>query len=116
MFVITEKAATQFLNAKQEIPEEGIALRLFARRQENGMAYNMGFDTPKEEDISYNIAGVPVVVDQETDKNVAGMMIDFGEHEGAEQFIFANPQDKDPETCGSTKGDDACGTGGCSCG
>lgn len=115
MFMITEKAAAQFSAALADMNEEGLALRLFARRAEKGMAYNMGFDQPKDGDIRYLISGIDVVVDAETDEHVTNMMIDFGDHDGQDQFIFANPQDVDPETCGSTQGADSCGTG-CSCG
>ncbi|OGG94091.1 MAG: hypothetical protein A2527_09585 [Candidatus Lambdaproteobacteria bacterium RIFOXYD2_FULL_50_16] len=115
MFVITQRAAEQFLAALQEMPEEGLALRIFARRAEKGMAYNMGFDKAQAGDLEYQISGINVVVDPETDHNVTDMMIDFGQLDGAEQFIFANPQDQDPETCGSTAGSSSCGSG-CTCG
>ena len=120
MFMITEKAAEKFQESLSQIGDTGLFLRVAARyHSEQGMVYNMGFDRPQQEDITYQISGLEVCLDAETDTNITGMMIDFGEHEGVEQFIFLNPQDAEknnPDTCGTTKGSAGCGSGGCSCG
>lgn len=120
MFTITEKAAEQFSAAKSGMNEEGLALRLTARRDPVvGIEYNMGFDTAKESDTQYNLLGVDFIVDSETDVNINKTVIDFGPLDGgSDQFIFFNPQDaketRDAATCSSTPGSSACGTG-CSC-
>ena len=120
MFTITEKAAEQFNAAKAGMTEEGLALRLSARRDPvTGINYNMGFDRAKEGDVKYNLLGVDFVVDSQSDVNIDKTVIDFGPLDGgAEQFIFFNPQDakelRDAATCSSTPGSSSCGTG-CSC-
>ncbi|MDT8447717.1 MAG: iron-sulfur cluster biosynthesis family protein [bacterium] len=119
MFTITEKAAAKFNESLQQIGEEGLILRLSARRHpDHGIVYNMGFDRLNIEEETLEVAGIKVCCDEESQSNTNGMVIDFGEHEGIEQFIFMNPNDgdqADPESCGSTAGSSSCGTG-CSCG
>ncbi len=120
MFTITEKAAEQFSAAKSGMNEEGLALRLTARRDPVvGIEYNMGFDIAKKSDTQYNLLGVDFIVDSETDVNIDKTVIDFGPLDGgSDQFIFFNPQDaketRDAASCSSTPGSSSCGTG-CSC-
>ena len=119
MFTITEKAATEILASKAGLGDEKLCLRLSAKKTPNiGIAYNMGFDLQGKEDIHYDLNGVEVIVDAETDQNIIDMVMDFGVMEGQPQFIFSNPQDVtqgDSSSCGSTAGSAGCGTG-CSCG
>lgn len=119
MFHITDLAASMIKQSMEQIGEEGLSLRISAKMTSDfGMVYNLGFDQPKEGDQQYNINGVPVLVDAGTDKNCENMVMDFGELNGEQQFIFENPQDveqKNPDSCGSTPGASSCGTG-CNCG
>lgn len=118
MFSITEKAAAKFIESKQQIGEDGLMLRLSARRHpDHGIVYNMGFDRPNHGEEPLEVTGIQVLCDPDTQENTKEMVIDFGEHEGVEQFLFLNPNDVqgDPETCGTAPGSDSCGSG-CSCG
>ncbi len=119
MLNLSEKAAQEILNALSQMEEKGLALRLSARKRPNtGMVYNMGFDEPKNTDLHYQIQGVDIIVDAETDQNVAEMVIDYAVMDGTPQFIFANPNDSDQasaSSCSSATPAGGCGTG-CSCG
>ena len=122
MFVISQKAAEKFLESMEQIGETGLFLLVAARKHpDQGIAYNMGFDHATPEDKQFEMAGLKVCYDEETEPNIKDMVIDFGEHDGIEQFIFMNPQDapaNDPSSCGTTKGSGSCGSGKgtCTCG
>lgn len=95
IFSISDRAAREMLKSLEAIRDKDLALRLTARKDAQGtMDYNMGFDRPKDEDISESINGVAVLVDTETGENVKKMIIDFRSFEGQEQFVFINPNDK----------------------
>jgi iron-sulfur cluster assembly accessory protein len=99
MFVITDSAAAQFKTAAADIGDEKLSLRISARKSNPaGMAYNMGFDAQGESDVLCEISGIKVILDPETAESTEGMVIDFREFEGVEQFIFLNPNDS-KESC-----------------
>ena len=117
MFTITQKAADVFQSSFTEMGDESLYLRVAARLlPETGMQYNMGFDQKKEGDTDFEDHGIKFIVDTSSQVLVTGMMVDFGEHDGQEQLIFANPNDveqKNPDSCGTTPSSSSCGTGGC---
>lgn len=117
MFMITEKAIAQFNIAKESIGED-LPLRVAAvQTQEQGIMYNMGFDSAQDEDHQFSIGTFAVVVDPDSQELCKNMMIDFDEFDGAPQFVFINPDDVEAkkDACGTTPGASSCGTG-CSCG
>lgn len=99
MFVITDSAVAQFKASAATMGDDKLSLRISARKSTPlGMAYNMGFDSPGESDISCEISGVKIILDPESAENTKGMAIDFREFEGVEQFVFLNPNDS-KESC-----------------
>lgn len=104
MLVITDSAAEQFKASAAALGDETLALRISARKSTHGdMAYNMGFDTPKETDTACEISGIQVILDSDSVENTKDMIIDFGEFEGKEQFVFLNPNDVE-ESCETSPG------------
>lgn len=95
MFEITEAAAEQVLAAARQGGTEGMALRMAARRKEDGtFDYLMGFDEIKEEDIRINSCGVEIVMAPEYVPLLEDTVMDFVEiEEGSQSFIFLNPKD-----------------------
>ncbi|MBT3225359.1 MAG: hypothetical protein HN580_21940 [Deltaproteobacteria bacterium] len=99
MFVITERAAEQFKNSADAVGDDTVSLRISARISvPGGMKYNMGFDHQKEDDTACEISGIKFLLDPESVKNTKDMLVDFRDFEGAEQFVFLNPNDK-KENC-----------------
>lgn len=96
MFEITDSAAKQFLASAKTVGDDSLSLRIAAKKSPSQaeMIYQMGFDHPKDDDASYDINGIKVVVDPLSVDNVKAMIIDFCEFEGQEQFVFINPNDK----------------------
>lgn len=95
MFVITDKAIRQFKNSLEAIADTTLSLRISARRSEQGIMYKMGFDKAEENDASFEIDKLSVIVDPESMPNVQAMVIDYRLFEGQEQFVFINPDDVD---------------------
>lgn len=94
MFQITDSASKQFKQASQELGEPELSLRIAARTTpDQGIMYKLGFDSSKEGDVTYDINGISVLVDQESDKLVDSMIIDYRMYHDQEQFVFVNPND-----------------------
>jgi iron-sulfur cluster assembly protein len=95
MFKLTDAAADQVQRAAREGGAEGMALRLAARRKEDGsIEYLMGFDEANEEDIHVKAGDVDVVLAQEYEVLLKNTVMDYVEMEpGDFRFIFLNPND-----------------------
>jgi iron-sulfur cluster assembly protein len=99
MFVITDSAAEQFNASAAALGDENLSLRISAKKSSpGGMAYNMGFDVPREKDTICEISGIKVILDPDSAENTKGMVLDFREFEGTAQFVFLNPNDT-KESC-----------------
>jgi len=94
MFVITDSAAAQFKASASALGDDSLVLRISAKKSTPGkIAYNMGFDTPREHDTTCEIAGIKVTLDPDSVENTKNMVVDFREFEGMAQFVFLNPND-----------------------
>jgi len=106
LFQISDSASKQFKAASQAMDGSAANLRIAAKKTPNqGIVYNMGFDDPKEEDVKYDINGISVIVDKETDVLVDKMVIDYREYHNQEQFVFINPNDSCQTETGESKCD-----------
>jgi iron-sulfur cluster assembly accessory protein len=95
MFVITDSAAEQFKASAVATGDDSLSLRISARKSiPSGMQYNMGFDNPREDDTAFEISGIKFILDPESVENTNDMLVDFRDFEGAEQFVFLNPNDE----------------------
>lgn len=95
MITLTESAIEQVKNAAEQSQAEGLALRLAAKKNQDGsMEYGMGFDEPKDDDLAFRFGDVEVVMGGEYGPLFNGTTIDFVEIEpGQWHFIFMNPND-----------------------
>jgi iron-sulfur cluster assembly protein len=94
MFEISDLAAGQIKLSEQQLNDEDLRLRISARKTEdNKISYKMGFDNFYDSDIQFEINGIKVVFDQDTEKLVKGMLIDYRKLDGQEQLVFLNPND-----------------------
>lgn len=103
MFVITDSAAEQFKASAAALGDENLSLRISAIKSSGGMVYNMGFDTPQDSDTTCEISGINITLDPDSAENTKGMLIDFREFEGTEQFVFLNPNDTQ-DSCETSPG------------
>lgn len=118
MFTITETAAEQIRRAAESQQEPGedipVGLRIAAKVDEDGeLAYGMGFDEERENDVKIESAGITVLIAPHSQDLLAGAMLDFVElNPGEFQFVFFNPNEPAPMAsgCGSSRGG---GCGGC---
>ena len=94
MFEISDLAAGQIKLSEQQLNDEDLRLRISARKTEDiKISYKMGFDNFYDSDIQFEINGIKVVFDQDTEKLVKGMLIDYRKLDGQEQLVFLNPND-----------------------
>lgn len=88
---ISEKALAEVKNimANKGIPE-GYALRIGIKGGGCGaMGYVIGFDTKKDEDITYLQDEVPVIIDKKHVMYLVGLEVDFVEEADARGFSFS---------------------------
>ena len=95
MFKVTAAAAEQIKTASEQGGTEGMALRFEARENEDGSySYNMGFDSPKEEDESMQCEGIDIIIDPAYMPLLEETTFDFVELDDGEfHFVFSNPLD-----------------------
>ncbi len=87
---ITSKAIKEVKNimAQKGIPE-GYALRIGIRGGGCGaMGYALGFDKPKESDITYSHHDVPIVIEKKHVMYLIGLEVDFLEDTDERGFCF----------------------------
>ncbi len=118
MIEITPAAAAQIRAALAAAAAEGLALRVAARRRDDGeIEYGMGLDERRVQDEEVvTDAGITLLVAPPSLESIAGTVIDYVEIDpGTMQFVFyradARPVDAAPQPpqggCGG------CGKGGC---
>jgi iron-sulfur cluster assembly accessory protein len=120
MIQVTAAAAEQIRAALRNQAEEGLALRVAARRAANGETeYGMGLDERREQDEEVvTEAGITLLVSPPSLEAIAGTVIDFVEiAPGEQRFIFYRAgtlaESNEPQ---SVAPDPTAASGGCSCG
>ena len=87
---ITDQAIHQIaaIKATKNIPE-GYGLRVGVRGSGcSGTSFVLGFDTKKEGDNEYIIAGIPIYIEKKHVLYVAGIELDYENSEEATGFVF----------------------------
>lgn len=91
---LTEKAIEEIkhIMASKNIPK-GYGLRIGVKGGVGcaGLGYLLGFDKPREGDISYKVAGITVHIEKKQTMYLIGLEIDFYEGADARGFTFTNP-------------------------
>jgi iron-sulfur cluster assembly protein len=118
MIDIRPAAAEQIKAALHSQSEPGLALRLAARRRDDGETeYGMGFDERREQDEEIvTEAGITLLVSPPSLETIAGTVIDFVEvAPGDLRFIFyrADQMPAPEEPAGTQRAGCTCGKGGC---
>ncbi|MDO6438294.1 iron-sulfur cluster assembly accessory protein [Cyclobacterium sp. 1_MG-2023] len=57
-----------------------------------GVSYALGFDLKKDEDQSFDIEGLTVLIEKKHVMFLMGMQVDFHESNEARGFVFTNPE------------------------
>ena len=80
--------------AHKNIPE-GYGLRVGVKGGGGcgGMGFMLGFDKPKDGDLSYNEKGIPVHVEKRQTMYLVGLEVDFHDGADARGFTFINPNE-----------------------
>ena len=90
---LSERAAKEVrhIMEKKNIPE-GYGLRVGMRGGGcGGMSYMLGFDKSKEGDLTYELDGIPVMVEKKHTMYLIGLQVDFYEGSDAKGFTFVKP-------------------------
>ncbi len=117
MFSLTPAAARQI---QQAASGENLSLRIAARVDADGtVAYGMGFDDAKDDDMKLDIEGIAVVIAEEFQYVLNDIVLDFVELEPGEfNFIFADAAllESDTHNAQAAGGCSTAGCGGGGCG
>lgn len=68
----------------------------------SGLSYILGLDQQNDEDMEYQIQGVPVIMNVAHGLYLMGMRIDYGNGLEARGFIFENPNASSTCGCGTS--------------
>ena len=89
----------------EQKPDDNKALRLGVKGGGcAGFTYILEFDTPKENDTTYNIEGIKILVDPMHELYLAGTEIDFQQGLNSRGFIYKNPNASKTCGCGESFG------------
>ncbi len=68
----------------------------------SGLSYLLGFDNKEEDDETFEIAGIPVLMKKAHGLYLHGMQIDFSDGLNARGFVFKNPNASSTCGCGTS--------------
>lgn len=87
-------AEVKHIMTHKNIPE-GYGLRIGVKGGSGcgGMGFMLGFDKPREGDISYNVEDITVHVEKKQTMYLIGLEVDFVEDAETRGFTFINPQE-----------------------
>lgn len=90
---ITEKARKEIkdIMANKKIPE-GYGLRVGVKGGGCGVAFILGFDKLKENDLSYELDDIPIYIQKREIMFLVGKEVDFYEGSDARGFVFIDPK------------------------
>jgi iron-sulfur cluster assembly protein len=122
MVNMTDLAATQLreLIGQQEGASPNLGLRVFVYPGGcSGMSYGMAFeDQPADDDMTIEVQGLKLYVDEMSSQYIAGSVIDFEDSLMGGGFRILNPNAVRSCGCGHSfdTGSDASNARGCGCG
>jgi iron-sulfur cluster assembly protein len=101
---LTEKASKQVKKLMQDQKLEQVFLRMGVKGGGcSGLSYSLEFDTEKgKHDKTFDIDGVPVVVDAKSYLYLNGITLDYVTEGLQGGFTFVNPQAKSSCGCGTS--------------
>jgi iron-sulfur cluster assembly accessory protein len=119
---LTQAAASKITDLLNDQDKPDLALRVAARAGGcSGMQYQLFFDDERHEaDHSFELHGVPVVIDHMSGPHLVGATIDFLDSTEKQGFTIENPNAEASSGggcgCGSGGEQGGGGGGGCGCG
>ncbi|MEM8893933.1 MAG: iron-sulfur cluster assembly accessory protein [Bacteroidota bacterium] len=75
----------------KNIPDE-YALRVGVKGAGCGVGFQLGFDKPKEDDLSYSVDGINILVDKKHTMYVLGVTVDYYSGSDAQGFTFVKDE------------------------
>jgi len=102
--ILTEKASKQVKKLMEEQKLDQVFLRMGVKGGGcSGLSYSLEFDTEKgKHDKTFDIDGVPVVVDAKSYLYLNGTTLDYVTEGLQGGFTFVNPQAKSSCGCGTS--------------
>lgn len=83
--------------------EEGQYLRIGVKGGGcSGLSYVLGFDRKEDDDTTYEIEGIPVLMKDAHGIYLFGMEVDYSDGLNARGFVFKNPNASSSCGCGSS--------------
>ncbi len=103
MMTMTEAAAGKVkgLMEQQGMKEEGLRIRVVGGGC-SGFSYALEFDSPKEKDKVFEVAGVKLMTDPKSYIYLNGAEVDFVDGLNGSGFALKNPNAKGTCGCGSS--------------
>ena len=101
---LSDRAAAEVgkIVANKQIPE-GYHLRVGVKGGGcSGMSYVLGFDKPREHDMTFTTQGVEVLMDKRHGLYLMGTTVDYHDGLQARGFVFENPNATSTCGCGSS--------------
>lgn len=68
----------------------------------SGLSYVLGFDMPKENDLSFQLEGIPCIMEKPHQLYLMGMEVDWEEGLNNRGFTFTNPNASSTCGCGTS--------------
>lgn len=90
---ITDKAFAEIQNIllRKNIPQGyGVRMGIAGGRGCAGVKYTLGFDLPNDNDVHYEVSGVPFFFQKSVMMFLIGKQVDFYEGSDARGFIFSD--------------------------
>jgi iron-sulfur cluster assembly protein len=99
------ESALKELRLLQEQPDmgQGMELRVGVKGGGcSGLSYVLGFDKKEEDDLEYEVQGIPIIMKKAHGMYLLGMEIDYASGLNARGFIFNNPNASSSCGCGTS--------------
>lgn len=68
----------------------------------SGLSYVLGFDKKLPDDLEFEVAGIPVIMNKAQGIYLTGMQIDFAQGLNSRGFVFENPNASSSCGCGTS--------------
>ncbi|MCL6631571.1 MAG: iron-sulfur cluster assembly accessory protein [Alicyclobacillus herbarius] len=103
MVTLTDAAAEKLRELMAERGPDEQTLRLYVKPGGcTGFSYGMALDEPREGDIVYQIQGIQVAVEKESERLIDGSQVDFVDDFSGQGFRINNPNATSICGCGSS--------------
>lgn len=104
MITLTDAAAAQINEMKSDEGDRSLMLRIGVKGGGcSGLSYGMGFDNEQNDnDTHFKVNGIDVLVDQESEPIIKGLIIDYKQNMMGGGFTIDNPNAIANCGCGSS--------------